>query len=93
MIKHGVTRKFAGSFCLAEHGAKIALFGIAQEVLQITRQPILNALFGALHVAFEGVCQALNHLGLHGIGSPSNSFAMLATVPIISHNERNARSM
>jgi len=65
MILGQMPTHFAGCFRFADDLAEVSPLGITQQVLNISGQPIFNAAFGLLCMAFKRVGQGLNQLFLH----------------------------
>jgi hypothetical protein len=65
MIVHLMPRDFAGGFGLGDDVQKIIPFGVAEKMLNIAGQPILDATLGLLGVGFKGGGEGLDEFGFH----------------------------
>jgi len=70
MVRDRLAGDFAGGFrlgnsCLVE----VSPLGVAQELLKIAGEPVFDAAFGLLCVAFESGGKLLNLVGIHGAES------------------------
>jgi len=52
-LLHAVTAALTSSFCFANNLTKVATLGVAQQMLDVTGQPVLHAFLGLLCVAFK----------------------------------------
>jgi hypothetical protein len=54
---------------LEDHGGLVEVppFGVAEQMLQVPREPILDTAFRLLGVAFEGFREAVDEFRLHSI--------------------------
>jgi len=65
MVCHSMTRHFAGGFRFGGDLEEVPPFRVAEEVLEVTGQPIFHAVFRPLGVSLERAGQGENSVGFH----------------------------
>src|SRR5664280_1596061 len=65
MVGGAVAGDFTGCLGLGNGGAEITPFIVAEQVLEVAGQPILDAAFGLLGVSFKGAREGLDEFGFH----------------------------
>ena len=68
MVLDALIREFTGGFGLVDDLLKISPFCVAEEVLKVAGEPVLDAVFGLLSVAFEGFGEGEDLVGFHELG-------------------------
>jgi len=74
MVFGGVPGEFAGGSSLGDGGVEVPPLVVAEEVLEVTREPVFYAGLGLLGVGFEGGGEGLDDLGVHGLDLGQSSF-------------------
>ena len=70
MVGDTATGHLAGGPCLRHHSQQAALSRAAEQLLPISREPELDAVFSLLRVAFEGITLPNDHALEAGAHSP-----------------------
>lgn len=65
MVRYGMTRDLASGSGLGDHAGEVAPFRVAQQMLDVTRQPVLDAGFRFLGMCFELFGEPVDDFGLH----------------------------
>jgi hypothetical protein len=76
MVCDPLATHFAGGFRFADHESKVTPFRVAQQMLDVACQPILNASFCLLRMPLKVVGEGLDYFFLHAASPVLTLFSM-----------------